>query len=41
LPEVEYDPVTLTLIFIHNLILAGMVIKWLFPEVRKLIRGGE
>lgn len=38
MPEVEYDPVTLTLICIYNAIIIGMTIKWLIPEVRKLIR---
>jgi hypothetical protein len=37
MPDVEYDPVTLTLIIIYNSIIIGMAIKWLIPEVRKLI----
>lgn len=34
----EIDPVSLTLIVIYNSIIFGMVIKWLIPEIRKVMR---
>jgi len=37
MPEVEYDPVTLTLIFIYNAVILGMTIKWLIPEMKRIV----
>jgi len=34
----EIDPVTLSLYIIYNSIVLGMTLKWLIPEVRKLVK---
>jgi len=38
MPEVEYDPITLTLIIVYNAVVFGMMIKWFIPELRRIRR---
>jgi len=37
MPSPEQDPLTVMLILIFNAIMFGMAIKWLIPEMKKMV----
>jgi hypothetical protein len=37
MPSPEQDPLTLMLILIFNAVVLGMAIKWLIPEMKKIV----
>jgi uncharacterized membrane protein SpoIIM required for sporulation len=37
MPSPEQDPLTVMLILIFNAVVLGMAIKWLIPEVKKIV----
>jgi uncharacterized membrane protein SpoIIM required for sporulation len=37
MPSPEQDPLTVMLILIFNAVVLGMAIKWLIPEMKKIV----
>jgi hypothetical protein len=33
----QVDPVTLTIIFVFNAAILGMLVKWFIPEMKKVV----